>query len=226
MAEATNVGLRERKKHAARQLIVQLSNRLFREHGYDAVTLDQIADQCDLSVRTILRYFNTKEALALAPEHDAQDRFVAMIRTRDTDAAGCWRNFVAESVQQMMIDSNESWRRMAYILSHPALHGEFLRIGNEYEDTLTEAIDDETQRKDPLGSRLYATVLVAGASATFREWISNEDLDLKILLDVVDYAADTFGARQRFPVATARTPNNLASDAGGISYHTATGVDR
>jgi hypothetical protein len=81
---------------------------------------------------------------------------------------------------------------MSDILSHPALHAEFLRIGRVYEDTLAEAIDEETQGRDPLGSRLYATVLVAGASATFREWIDNKDLELTVLLDVVDYAAEAF----------------------------------
>jgi AcrR family transcriptional regulator len=192
MSEAPKIGLRERKKSAARQLIVQVSNRLFREHGFDSVTLEQIADECVLSVRTILRYFTTKEALALAPEHDAQDRFEATVRTRDTDAATCWREFVADTVQQMTIDTDESRRRMSDILSHPALHAEFLRIGRVYEDTLAEAIDEETQGRDPLGSRLYATVLVAGASATFREWIDNKDLELTVLLDVVDYAAEAF----------------------------------
>jgi AcrR family transcriptional regulator len=191
MSEAPKIGLRERKKSAARQLIVQVSNRLFREHGFDSVTLEQI-DECVLSVRTILRYFTTKEALALAPEHDAQDRFEATVRTRDTDAATCWREFVADTVQQMTIDTDESRRRMSDILSHPALHAEFLRIGRVYEDTLAEAIDEETQGRDPLGSRLYATVLVAGASATFREWIDNKDLELTVLLDVVDYAAEAF----------------------------------
>ena len=77
-------------------------------------------------------------------------------------------------------------------MSHPALHGEFLRIGRVYEDILAERIDEETDGQDPLGSRLYATVLVAGTSATFREWISNEDLDLTVMLDVVDYAAEAF----------------------------------
>ncbi len=192
MDDAPKVGLRERKKTAARQLIVQVSNRLFREHGFDAVTLEQIAEQCVMSVRTILRYFNTKEALALAPEHDALGRFEVTVRTSEMDAATCWREFVAEMVQQMAINGTESRRRMSDIMSHPALHAEFLRIGRVYEDTLAAAIDEETQGKDTLGCRLYATVLVAGTSATFREWISNESLDPKVLLDVVDYAAEAF----------------------------------
>ena len=69
------VGLRERKKEDARRQIIHKANRLFRKHGYENVTLEQIADACVMSVRTILRYFSTKEALALAVEHDLLETF-------------------------------------------------------------------------------------------------------------------------------------------------------
>jgi AcrR family transcriptional regulator len=215
MVEAAKVGLRERKKNAARDLIVKQSNRLFQRHGYDAVTLEQIADRCDVSVRTILRYFNTKEALALAPEHAAQDRFAASLAARETDATNCWRAFVSETVDQMMVDADASRRRMHAIMAHPALHGEFLRIGRVYEDLLAEAIDDETGGKDPLWSRLYATVLAAGASATFREWMTDEDLDLRVLLDVVDYAETAFGTRHQFLAPPKRAPRRRARGVAG-----------
>jgi AcrR family transcriptional regulator len=193
---APKVGLRERKKTATRELIVQVANREFRNRGFDAVTLDQIADECVMSKRTILRYFNTKEALALAPEREALARFETAVRTRQTDAATCWREFVAETVRQMTVNSRESRRRMALTMAHPALYAEFIRIGRAYEDVLAAAIDEETKGTDPLGSRLHATILVAGMSATFREWINNKDLDLHVLLDVVDYAAAAFHPEQ------------------------------
>jgi AcrR family transcriptional regulator len=190
--EGANAGLRERKKAAVRQLIVQVSHRLFAEHGFDAVTLEQIADGCVMSVRTILRYFATKEALALAPEHDALERFRASIAARDTDAVTCWRAFVGDLVADMVRSGPDGRRRLAVIAAHPALHAEFLRIGHAYEDILAGAIDEENGGKNPLGSRLFATVLVAGTSATFREWIDDPTFDVRVLADVVDYAAEAF----------------------------------
>jgi AcrR family transcriptional regulator len=189
-------GLRQRKKAAARQQLVQVSSRMFAELGYDGVTLEQIADACVTSVPTILRYFTTKEALALAPEHEVLERFRTAIATRETDAVTCWRAFVTVIVDDLTRAGADGRRRMANIRAHPSLHAEFLRIGHAYEDALASAIDEDRGRTDPLGSRLYATVLVAGMSATFREWINDPALDIRTLVDVVDYAAEAFRPEQ------------------------------
>jgi AcrR family transcriptional regulator len=61
--------LRDRKKDATRQLIEDVAWDLFGSQGFDATTVQQIAEQANVAPRTFFRYFPTKEAV-LYPELD------------------------------------------------------------------------------------------------------------------------------------------------------------
>ncbi|MCA0437682.1 MAG: TetR/AcrR family transcriptional regulator [Actinobacteria bacterium] len=64
------LGLRERKKAAAIRRIQEVAVAQFEEHGFDAVTIEQIAEHAEVSPSSIYRYFGTKEGLILHDEYD------------------------------------------------------------------------------------------------------------------------------------------------------------
>lgn len=68
--EEAKLGLREKKKRKTRLTLQQQALRLFREQGYHATTIEQIAEASEISPSTFFRYFPTKEALVLEDEYD------------------------------------------------------------------------------------------------------------------------------------------------------------
>lgn len=54
---------RERKKKETRLRIFDTSIRLFKEHGFDATTIDMISEEADVARGTIFLHFTSKEAI-------------------------------------------------------------------------------------------------------------------------------------------------------------------
>jgi AcrR family transcriptional regulator len=62
-ARDPNEGLRERKKRRVRQKISNVATAMFLVHGFDNVTVAQIAAAAEVSEQTVFNYFTTKESM-------------------------------------------------------------------------------------------------------------------------------------------------------------------
>jgi AcrR family transcriptional regulator len=85
----SELGVRERKKQAARTALTEAALRLFQANGFDATTVNDIAQIANMSPRTFFRYFDTKEDVVFqdAPQQlEALRRFLADRPPSETNA--------------------------------------------------------------------------------------------------------------------------------------------
>ncbi|MCA2224999.1 TetR/AcrR family transcriptional regulator [Nonomuraea aurantiaca] len=75
-------GLRERKKRETRQRIADVAMGLFMIHGFDNVTVAQVARAADVSVNTVFNYFGTKEDLFADRQDEVVDLSSKVVRER------------------------------------------------------------------------------------------------------------------------------------------------
>ncbi|SDO23160.1 TetR/AcrR family transcriptional regulator [Geodermatophilus sp. DSM 45219] len=75
-------GVREVARRAVHAEITSAAEFLFREQGYDATTVDQIAERVGMSQRTFFRHVGTKEDLVLAEFDRQSERMVADLQSR------------------------------------------------------------------------------------------------------------------------------------------------
>jgi AcrR family transcriptional regulator len=157
------VGLRERKKRQTRQAILDVATELFEARGYDQVTVAEIADGANISVKTLFTYFRSKEDLAFAGEHQLLDQLVTAIRSRPdgTSAVAAVAGVLSALVDAgpAEMEGLEGYHRM--VGTSDALQSRLRRMWESYEDAVTAVLAGETDGPDSgPRARLTAIMLV------------------------------------------------------------------
>ncbi len=140
-----------------------MAAELFEARGYDQVTVAEIADSANVSVKTLFTYFRSKEDLAFAGEDQLLDQLEAAITSRPdgTSAvaavAGTLSALVASDPGEM--DGLERYHRL--VGTSEALQSRMRRMWAFYEDALTAVLAQETDGPDSgPRARLTAFMLV------------------------------------------------------------------
>jgi AcrR family transcriptional regulator len=157
-------GLRERKKQQTRDTIVAVATEMFETRGYDSVTVAEIADAANISVKTLFTYFRSKEDLAFSDERHFQDELVDAVRGRAAGVSPV--QAIARLLEQELeqdadgAEGLEGYHRR--VNGSHALESRLLWMWSGYEDALTEALVPEFDGAGAAArARLTATLLIA-----------------------------------------------------------------
>jgi AcrR family transcriptional regulator len=148
--EERTLGLRERKKRAARDAIATTARRLFAERGFDTVTVAEVAAAADVSEKTVFNHFATKEDLAFAGREEGIAQFVAAIAGRrpGTSVLDVFRAMTHTVLDVFVAGGDEDLLAVAKILrGSPALQ-ERLTVGWESGAAAITAVVAETSGAD------------------------------------------------------------------------------
>jgi AcrR family transcriptional regulator len=151
-------GLRERKKAKTRIAIQSHAVRLFREQGYAATTVEQVAEAAEVSPSTVFRYFPTKEDLVVNDDYDPII-FAAFTRQPpELNLIQAWRASIRESFEQMTeTDVKTQFDRGRLLVTVPELWGATLHSTQETLEIFTR-LSAERVGRAPDDPALRATV--------------------------------------------------------------------
>jgi AcrR family transcriptional regulator len=85
VSEPSPLSLRERTRLAVQAELIDVAQGLFVERGYEATTVDAIAEAAGLSKRSFFRYFGSKEDLVMGKYDVLGDQLKARLSARPAD---------------------------------------------------------------------------------------------------------------------------------------------
>ncbi|GAA3680459.1 TetR family transcriptional regulator [Nonomuraea antimicrobica] len=177
-------GLRERKKAKTRASIQKEALRLFREQGYAATTVEQIAEAAEVAPSTVFRYFATKEDLVMV---DQFPPFVEALRDLPPEVAPvpavrmAMRAVIEAQTPEERLDSLERERLM---LTAPELWAASLDNITGVLRSLNEMLAAREGRDpgDP-EIRNVTGAIVGVIMGVWLDWVKDPDLDAPAELD-------------------------------------------
>ncbi|MGB8940617.1 MAG: TetR family transcriptional regulator [Streptomyces sp.] len=191
------LGLRERKKLKTRIAIREATYRLIEEQGYDATTVEQIAEAAEVSASTVFRYFPTKEDIVLTDEYDPLLEEELRARPVGEPIVESLRHVLRRAVGLGFRESPEEVRlRTRLMVEVPAVRSRMLESMSVTGRMLCRVIADRTGRHPgDLEVRVFAMGLIGALTEAMAYWAEqgHED-DLGELVNrTMDTLATGFG---------------------------------
>ncbi|QRP49235.1 TetR/AcrR family transcriptional regulator [Amycolatopsis sp. FDAARGOS 1241] len=170
------LGLRERKKIAARQALGTAALRLALERGMDQLRVEDIANEVGVSPRTFNNYFSSKEEAVCSFIVAQQERVREALRARPAEEP-LWDAVINAAVEQSSRDgrpTREDVRRMREMLQNAGLFAEMLRAHATVERVLAEAVAERAGGgANPLHARMLAGIVQSASRIAFHNWLTS-----------------------------------------------------
>jgi AcrR family transcriptional regulator len=198
--------LRERKKQRTREALVDAAFGLFTTKGFEATTVDEIAEAVEVSSRTFFRYFGSKEDVATSVQLqqylDVYEAFEA--RPAHEPVVTAMRHACVQVLRQHEEGGSEALQFacvMQLVQDSPAVLARSLEMCTEQLDEMSRRVAAR-MGVDPVTDprpKLVASVASAALQVAVRAWRENEP-DEKIS-DLADRAFALIEAGINYPAA-------------------------
>jgi AcrR family transcriptional regulator len=169
--------LRERKKLRTRRALADAALRLFTAKGYDATTLEEVADEADVSKSTFFRFFPAKEAAAIEAETELWSAFLEALVERDI--AGEVLEVLHQTLRGAVATLEPGWderflatRRL--VAGEPALLGYLDHYRAGVKNDLIKLLAQKLRLDgDDMRLLVLAELTISAFSLAGRRWVQN-----------------------------------------------------
>ncbi|MFD4191231.1 TetR/AcrR family transcriptional regulator, partial [Amycolatopsis thermoflava] len=175
-------GLRERKKEATREALRHAAVTLYRRHGPDAVTVEDICAAAGVSPRTFFNYFATKDEAVLSLDIAAATLGQRIAdRPADEPPLTALRRVFAGRFAELA--ATDVWTERTLLLrEHPELMPRVAQANRALEEAVAGALAARTGLPaDDLYVRTTAAAAIGANRAAIGRWQPGSDPDLVTL---------------------------------------------
>ncbi len=166
---------RTRKRLATRQSISDTATRLFLQRGFDAVTIDDIAEAADVGRMTVFNHFPRKEDMFFDREGEIQQLAFDAVRKRGPGVApieatrALAHDLVAQDHEFVMLSADTSWF-IATAMASEALKARAREMRDDFTRGLAHVLAEAVgQPSDDPNAHLAAGLIVAAWNVAFAE---------------------------------------------------------
>jgi AcrR family transcriptional regulator len=183
-------GLRGRTRRAVRAEIGAAAMRLFLERGFEATTMEEIANEVGISRRSLFRYFGTKEDIVLG-NHAEQGLVVKAALEARPASEGPWEALRAalKTLFDDLAYSPEDFLKITRMLHEtPSLRARHLEKQRQWLDLLVPNVAERLGTTPDTLTELRARAIVASALACVEtateSWVQRDgDAEIERIYD-------------------------------------------
>ena len=181
-------GLRERKKAKTRATIRQHALRLFREQGYSATTVEQIADAAEVSPATFFRYFPTKEDVVLQDDFDIVTLEALAAQPAELTPIAAFRAAAAAAWEQMTPEESIRFAETSQLTFEiPEIRARALDELIRTTGEISSAIAARTGRSaEDFAVRNLAGAIIGVIMTATMPWQADSHADIRAMFEQID----------------------------------------
>lgn len=184
------MGLRERKKDQTRRQILEAALVLIGRQGFEDTTINQIAAAVDISPRTVLRYFPTKEDVIVSWVEDGMAVFLSCLNNRSAEEPAhlsllaCARELL--NLYQKRADFYLTIERV--IASSSGISARKYEMSAALGEKVSQILSERAAFSETasLAAELYPTVIFSMLRVVIRAWVAMDGQ--RPLLELFDEA--------------------------------------
>lgn len=192
--EAPAPGRRERRKQALRQHIFDVSVRLFTANGFDATTVEQIAEAADIAPATFFNHFPNKQVVLIEMTNMVVTHLQSLLDDafeRDTDSRTRLIGFARDAAEDIGQARGIARDVVLTMVRSETAGGEppyLVRVHQPVEELIREGQERGEVREDQSPGFL-AEMVVGMLNATVSGWLASPDYPIeKRLCEAAEFA--------------------------------------
>jgi len=168
--------LRERKRLAAMRRIQSVALDLFEARGFDAITVDEIADAAEVSSSSVYRWFGTKEQIVIWDEYDPTALVAIEAELATAPPLEAVRKVVQATVMAAFASDRERIeRRMRIAFENPSVEAASTLQTFQMASMIAQVLAERLGRgADDLHIQVFSHAFAGGIFGALRHWYDTD----------------------------------------------------